>query len=305
MSKLYEDVKKQGTQIDDLQKKVTDHGTRIETLETQAMATPPAQVASVPPEVKVVIPDEIARESDIDKAVTKIIGSCKNGETQSSQPISVTVSPLDALEKVKFEKTTQKAVKDEIAETEKKVVENNSILIRMEKKLNRADNETTLRRKLYLFIGGYAIYTVILIIACVALFRQSDQLEHLKRVEWLYRWSRIGRKDAEDYQDFERRMLDGKKEEREGMNTKIFNMERNAPQFLYFRPTDDWTPEPPQPPTVEEAEQPKAQADNKVKPLPHEQRSRLTPGEIKAIKDMRASPNIPEEAKPELPEGYE
>ena len=305
MSKFYDDVKKQGTQIDDLQKKVTDHGTRIETLETQAMATPPAQVASVTPEVKVVIPDEIARKSDIDKAVTKIIGSCKNGETQSSQPISVTVSPLDALEKVKFETTTQKAVKDEIAETEKKVVENNSILIRMEKKLNRADNETTLRRKLYLFIGGYAIYTVILIIACVALFRQSDQIEHLKRVEWLYRWSRIGRKDTEDYQDFERRMLDGKKEERDGMKTKIFNMERNAPQFLYFRPTDDWTPEPPQPPSVEESEQPKAQADNKAKPLPHEQRSRLTPGEIQAIKDMRASPNIPEDAKPELPEGYE
>lgn len=305
MSKLYDDVKKQGSQIDDLQEKVSEHGTRIETLETQAMATPPAQVASVPPEVKVVIPDEIARKSDIDKAVTKIIGSCKNGETQSLQPISVTVSPLDALEKVKFEKTTQKAVKDEIAETEKKVVENNSILIRMEKKLNRADNETTLRRKLYLFIGGYAIYTIIIIIACVALFRQSDQIEHLKRVEWLYRWSRIGRKDTEDYQDFERRMLDGKKEEREGMKTKIFNMERNAPQFLYFRPTDDWTPEPPQPPSAEDADKPKDKTDNKAKPLPHERKSRLTPGEIRAIKDMRANPHIADDAKPELPEGYE
>lgn len=305
MSKLYDDVKKQGTQIDDLQKKVTDHGTRIETLETQAMATPPAQASAVPSEVKVVIPDEIARKSDIDKAVTKIIGSCKTGDTQSSQPVSVTVSPLDALEKVELDKTTKKAVKDEIEDTEKKVVENNSILIRMEKKLNRADNETAMRRKLYLFIGGYAIYTVILIIACVALFRQSDQIEHLKRVEWLYRWSRIGRNDTEEYQDFERRMLDGKKEEREGMKTKIFNMERNAPQFLYFRPVDDWTPEPPQPTAAEETEQYKAKAENKAKPLPHEQRSRLTPGELQAIKDMRASPNISEDAKPELPEGYE
>lgn len=40
-------------------------------------------------------------------------------------------------------------------------------------------------------------------------------------------------------------------------------------------------------------------------PLPHQRKSRLTPGEIQAIKDMRASPNIPEDAKPELPEGYE
>lgn len=39
--------------------------------------------------------------------------------------------------------------------------------------------------------------------------------------------------------------------------------------------------------------------------LPHQRERRLTPGEIQAIKDMRASPNIPEDAKPELPEGYE
>lgn len=31
MSKLYDDVKKQGEQIDDLQKTVTNHTTRIET----------------------------------------------------------------------------------------------------------------------------------------------------------------------------------------------------------------------------------------------------------------------------------
>lgn len=40
-------------------------------------------------------------------------------------------------------------------------------------------------------------------------------------------------------------------------------------------------------------------------PLPHQRKSRLTPGEVQAIKDMRGSLNIPEDAKPELPEGYE
>ncbi|MDE6017404.1 MAG: hypothetical protein K2G85_01160 [Muribaculaceae bacterium] len=30
----------------------------------------------------------------------------------------------------------------------------------------------------------------------------------------------------------------------------------------------------------------------------------MTPGEIEAIKAMRADPNIPEDAKPSLPEGY-
>ena len=100
-------------------------------------------------------------------------------------------------------------------------------------------------------------------------------------------------------------MLDGKKEERNGMKTKIFNMERNAPQFLYFRPVDDRTPEPPEPPKAAEPEQSKSMTESKSKSLPHEQRSRLTPGEIEAIKDMRANPHIPEDAKPELPEGYE
>ena len=100
-------------------------------------------------------------------------------------------------------------------------------------------------------------------------------------------------------------MLDGKKEEREGMKAKIFNMERNAPQFLYFRPVDDWRPEPPEPPKAVETEQSKSNAKSKPKPLPHEQRSHLTPGEIQSIKDMRANPHIPDDAKPELTEGYE
>ena len=88
------------------------------------------------------------------------------------------------------------------------------------------------------------------------------------------------------------------------MKTKIFNMEHRAPQFLYFRPIDDQTPEPPEQPKAEDAEQSMPKAESKPKPLPHEQRSRLTPGEIEAIKKMRANPHIPEDAKPPLPEGY-
>lgn len=151
----------------------------------------------------------------------------------------------------------------------------------------------------------FAVYTIVLFAFGVTFFCQDNKIEHLKRVEWLYRWSRIGRTDTEEYQDFERRMLDGKKEEREGMKTKIFNMERNSPQFLYFRPVDDWKPEPPEPPKAAETEQSKPKAETKPKPLPHEQRSRLTPGEVQAIKNMRANPHIPEDAKPPLPEGYE
>lgn len=304
MSKLYEDVKKQGVQIDGLQKSVTNHTTRIETLETKAKATPPPQAPAEPTEIKVGIPEDIARKSDIDNAVTRIVGSCKTGENQSSSPVSVTVSPLDVLEKVEFDKKIRKAVKDEIGNMENTVTGNNAILKRMEVWQNSSDNETTLRNKLFAFKIVVAVFIVVFIVFGMAFFHQDNKIEHLKQVEWLYRWSRIGKADTEEYQDFERRMLDGKKEEREGMKTKIFNMERNAPQFLYFRPVDNWTPEPPEPPKAEEPEQSTPKAETKQKPLPHEQRSRMTPGEIKAIKDMRANPHIPEDAKPPLPEGY-
>lgn len=303
MSKLYDDVKKQGEQIDDLQKTVTNHGTRIETLETKAKATPP-QAQAMPSEVKVVLPDDIARKSDIDEAVTEITRKCNAGERPIPQSVTVTVSALDALEKVEYDKAIRKAVKDEIQNTDKKAVENNAILKRIENRQNSSDNETALRNKLNAFKIGFVINAVVFIAFGAMFLHQDNEIEHLKRVEWLYRWSRIGRTDTEDYQDFERRMLDGKKEERNGMKTKIFNMERNAPQFLYFRPVDDWTPEPPEPPKSEETEQSKPKAETKPKPLPHEQRSRLTLGEIEAIKKVRSNPHIPEDAKPELPEGY-
>lgn len=117
-------------------------------------------------------------------------------------------------------------------------------------------------------------------------------------VEWLYRWSRIGRIDTEDYQGFERRMLFGKKEEREGMKTKIFNLERNAPQFLYFNPTDDRKPNPlkPEPQEQQKEQTPKSKNSSTQQ---SKQKSNLTPGEFESIKayepipTSQKTPNLP------------
>ena len=68
MSKLYDDVKKQGEQIDDLQKTVTNHTTRIETLETNAKTTPPPQAVNQGP-ITVKLPDNIATNESVGKLI--------------------------------------------------------------------------------------------------------------------------------------------------------------------------------------------------------------------------------------------
>ena len=80
-------------------------------------------------------------------------------------------------------------------------------------------------------------------------------------------------------------------------------LERHTPQFLYFNPTDDWKPKPSKPePKQEQKEQNPKSKNNSTQQS--KQKSNLTPGEIEAIKALRADPNIPEDAKPPLPEGY-
>lgn len=302
-------VKKQGEQIDGLQKTTKDHETRITTLETQGMATSEAvQIPAQPVEYKVSIPDDIVRKADLDDAVKKITAH------QPTTTEAVTISPMTVLEKADYTKTINDVVNNEVSEplseikaeiaSQNKRVANKVTNIQLE-----AENKN-LRRILMLSIG-------ISFLACVVvvwnMIESSSEIEYLKRVEWLYRWSRINRPDTEEFQDFERRMLNGTKEEREGLKTKIFHLERNAPQFQYFRPVDDWQPEPPK---EVEAKKPDndTHGEHKVeakpqqstsKPLPHERKSRLTPGEIAAIKAMRANPHIPEDAKPPLPDGYE
>ncbi len=70
MADLYNTVKKQGEQIDDLQKNVINHTTRIETLETKTMATPPPQPVNSGP-IKVELPADIATNASIRKMLAE------------------------------------------------------------------------------------------------------------------------------------------------------------------------------------------------------------------------------------------
>ena len=129
--------------------------------------------------------------------------------------------------------------------------------------------------------------------------------KELMRVEWLYRGLRsmINPKDTTSLYGMEQSILSGTKEQRESWQTTVVNHEATGIPFHHFQPHDDWQPKPPEP-QPEESKSAKETDIDKF-PLPHQRERRLTPGEIQAIKNMRADPNIPEDAKPELPEGYE
>lgn len=132
-----------------------------------------------------------------------------------------------------------------------------------------------------------------------------QERNELLRVEWLYRSLRsmLNPKDTASLYGMEQSILSGTKEQQESWQATIIDHETIGIPFHHFQPHDDWKPQPPEP--QPEESQPVENADADRIPLPHERKSRLTPGEIQAIKDMRANPHIADDAKPELPEGYE
>lgn len=140
------------------------------------------------------------------------------------------------------------------------------------------------------FLFGWATYE---------LWQQRDELI---RVEWLYRAVRTMFKDTSPIEKLEKEILTGTGEQCESWQTTIVANEKDKQPSPYFNPHDDWKPKPPEP--KPEQEKPKEVEIDRF-PLPHQRKSRLTPGEIEAIKAMRANPHIDEDAKPPLPKGYE
>lgn len=132
----------------------------------------------------------------------------------------------------------------------------------------------------------------------------------LINVEWLYRAKRAISSDAKFTDMIEKDMLGKDESEKEEWKSLIVERESSGPEFNFFHPHDDWKPKTPKEESKsEDKSQASSQsADSKQsehKPLPHEQKSRLTPGEIAAYKFLQNDPNIPKDAKPQLPEEYE
>ena len=325
-------------QLARLEKMLTDKFTevneRIGSITVQAPAFPPPAEPQQPQPIEVSLPDNIASREDIRalsgviqtlngtvSLVMKSLAEIQKAFAAMPRPDVEAVATDAAIkaaqataDKVitdltpKIDNSADKAVRlgavkttgisfDDVASIHRTLKETNEkIDIR-----NQADK---LRKTNTRFVIGLIILFNVSVFLGLWNHNLRQERNELSRIEWLYRGLRsmINPKDTASLYGMEQSILLGTKEQRESWQTTIVNHEATGIPFHHFQPHDDWQPEPPKPKT--EKPNPKKEAEIDRFPLPHSRERRLTPGEVQAIKDMRANPHIPEDAKPPLPEGY-
>ena len=244
MSKLYDDVKKHGEQIDDLQKTVTNHSTRIETLETKAKATPPPQAVNQGP-ITVKLPDNIATNESISKLLDEKLPATSTDGTlkkvMEQLPGSLSKGVADVLSDNLGDK-----VKDALYEGFRREFADER------RKLYDVVND--MRYKAQSIIWGqwwratphwvYAIFVVLLLAAGgfgYGFFYQLNENSKLKDVEWLYRYERGLNRDMNVVMHRERLMLHGKPNEVDSMRSLIRHQEHRTQTdttFVNYYPTN-------------------------------------------------------------------
>lgn len=251
MSKLYDDVKKQGEQLDDLQKKVTSHGTRIETLETQAMATPTNADAPIP-NVTVSIPDNIATTENISGLVDEAIERNTEIMTNAITQLYTTVFP-----KQSAAAPSPAAISDEqirkIAQEAADKASEKAMNIRYDKLDAAAD---TVMHRIYNLVNGaiwaaipkwvYVVFAIAVLAAGgfgYGFFYQLNENSKLKDVEWLYRYERLWweGKQQEDLLRREKTFAVGTQHEQDSIKNLTRQLEKSRhieETFLYFNPTE-------------------------------------------------------------------
>ena len=243
MSKFYDDVKKQGTQIDDLQKKVTDHGTRIETLETQAMATPPQSPVNIPaPKVTVSIPDNIATKENINSLL----------ETAIEKQTKITVKTISDMFKMLFPNgSAPQGIDDaKLEEIAQKAADKAA----SKRHTQLETTARTLMHRMYNLINGaiwaaipkwaYIVFAIAVLAAVgfgYGFFHQLNETSKLKDVEWLYRYERGLNRDMNVVMHRERQMLHGTIHEVDSLKSLIRHHEQRVnadTTFIYYYPSN-------------------------------------------------------------------
>ena len=177
-------------------------------------------------------------------------------------------------------------------------------------RLGRIEDSITLRDKTahknkVIRILSYCLVGMVALVSILGWYGSNVRSERneLLKVEWLYRLERTQCSNQKFINRIEQEILHGNEKDFEEWKTIIVGKEAKGLEFVYFAPHDDWKPKPPKPEPQEQQKEQSPKPKNSS-PQPSKQKSNLTPGEIEAIKALRADPNIPEDAKPPLPEGY-
>lgn len=297
----------------------------------QPLFPPPAEPLPQEP-IEVCLPDNLAKSGDI-KALTGMIQTLNGTVALAVQGLAEIKKAFEAMPKPDIQSVAEKAAKEAAENEARKVVNelspkiDNSVRdailtgvikspgisfndaasihgtlreIKVELK-TRNQNDKVRKTNRWLLILLMIFFSLSALFGWLY-YEMRQERNGLIRVEWLYRAVRSMMKDTAPIETMENEIISGTDEKRESWQTTIVEREKDKKPSPYFHPHDDWKPEPQEP--KKEQPQPKEAEIDRI-PLPHQRKSRLTPGEIQAIKNMRASPNIPEDAKPELPEGYE
>lgn len=241
---MYDTVKKQGEQLDGLQRKVTDNTERIATLETRSQATPPAQ-STAAPEITVVVPDNIATK----ESLVKLLEIAIKHQTQ------VTVNTISNGLKPVLEQISNPALDDSVVEEIARKCADKAFSKRYSK---LEDSAERLNYRVRNLSNGtiwasiprwfYILFVVCFIGACgfgYGFFHQLGKNDKLVEVEWLYRYHRSfyrTEKDKSIVSNIERDFLTGTPHEQDSIKNLIRHWEHKYETdktFLYFNPTED------------------------------------------------------------------
>lgn len=315
--------------------KFTEVNDRIGNIQVQAPAFPPPAEPQQPQPIEVSLPDNIASREDI-RALSGIIQTLNGTVSLVMKSLAEIQKAFAAMPRPDVEAvatdaatkaaqaTADKVISDltpKIDDSADKAVRLGSVkaagisfddaasihqtLRETNKKIDVRNQADKLRKINTCCAIGLIIFFTVSVLLGWWNHKLRQERNELLRIEWLYRSvrSRINGSYTEYITGMEKKIISGTDEQRDSIKTETVNREETGMPFHHFQPHDDWKPEPPEPQPEESQTVENADADRI--PLPHERKSRLTPGEIQAIKDMRANPHIADDAKPELPEGYE
>lgn len=331
----FEIIRRQLARIEKmLTDKFSEVNDRIGSITVQAPAFPPPAEPQQPQPIEVSLPDNIASREDIHalsgviqtlngtvSLVMKSLAEIQKAFAAMPRPDVEAIATEAAMkgaqaiaDKVisdltpKIDSSADKAVRLGAVKTTGISLDDaasiHQTMKEIDKKIDIQKDYARLRKvNPNLFIAIMVLFNIACLLGWGANKLWKERKE-LMRVEWLYRSvrSRINGSYTEYITGMEKEILSGSDKQRDSIKTETVNREETGIPFHNFQPHDDWKPEPPKPKTEKPNPQKEAEIDRF--PLPHSRERRLTPGEVQAIKDMRANPHIPEDAKPPLPEGY-